>query len=268
MKLAATAVGGQEGPDSVRMARQHLRAAVPEMRRQRRAGRDRGRRFEPGVAAVWPSATRTPRATRYSISSSAPGHFRRERDEHDPSVGGFLTTFKIVSAPTNYVIGRMRPSRPVLGRDVRALPCAVRRSRRACERASSRAFRANASSGPVMSVGRQRVTPVRRSWPTASRSASGWRSGALKSTPAKPLTCRSKKPGKVYLILDRSRAPRRVSPAAAATRRGIEIDGGARMLLEDRRRHLGRDRSLQAAWTAAALRSSGTTQRISRAARI
>ena len=98
MKLAATRVGGEQLPDHVRMTRQQLRAAVAEMRRQRRAGSDgvgdllrRRRRCDR-------CATRTPAPTRYSISGERARHLGRERDQHDAAVSGLLAPLEVVDA--------------------------------------------------------------------------------------------------------------------------------------------------------------------------
>jgi hypothetical protein len=61
--------------------------------------------------------------------------------------------------------------------------------------ASTRALAENRSNDDVMSVGRQRVTPVARIRTSASATRSAVRSGALKSIPPKPFTCRSNSPG-------------------------------------------------------------------------
>ena len=121
IRLANSRVGGQQLPDHVRMPRQHLRAAVAQMRRQRRAGRRSRRRSARGVAAVCPIATRTPDATRCSMSGSAPADFGRERDEHDPAARGVLPAAEVVDARRRHVLARMRAARAVLGRQVRPL---------------------------------------------------------------------------------------------------------------------------------------------------
>src|SRR5215831_10214136 len=58
----------------------------------------------------------------------------------------------------------------------------------------------NVSNEEVMSAGRNLVTPVDLRARIACRHWSGVQPGVLKSTPAKPLTCRSKKPGNSTLI--------------------------------------------------------------------
>src|SRR5262245_57919905 len=58
----------------------------------------------------------------------------------------------------------------------------------------------NRSSEDVMRVGRNLVTPVALSASVACFNWSAVQPGVLKSTPAKPLTCKSKKPGNSILI--------------------------------------------------------------------
>src|SRR4051812_42774593 len=60
--------------------------------------------------------------------------------------------------------------------------------------ASVRAQAANRSRGAVINVGKKRVTPVVRKAAMASAISPAPMRGSLKSTPANPLTCRSKKP--------------------------------------------------------------------------
>ena len=59
------------------------------------------------------------------------------------------------------------------------------------------AHAANDSNDEVMIVGRHCVTPVARIAVRAPPMDSGVASGSLKSTPPKPLTCKSKNPGHV-----------------------------------------------------------------------
>src|SRR5262249_16396058 len=59
----------------------------------------------------------------------------------------------------------------------------------------------NRSSEEVMRVGRYLVTPVALSASVARFTWSAVQPGVLKSTPAKPLTCKSKKPRNSILIL-------------------------------------------------------------------
>src|SRR2546422_957591 len=68
------------------------------------------------------------------------------------------------------------------------------------QRAITRAHVTKSSSGAVMSVGRKRVTPVRRIASAAWSSSAVPTPGRLKSTPAKPFTWRSKSPGNSILM--------------------------------------------------------------------
>ena len=111
-------VGGQLLPDDVRMPRQHRGAAVAEMRRERRAGRDRVGdllRRRRGVADRDAHA----RGTRCSMSAQRARHLRRERDEHDAAAGRILPALEVVAARRRHVRARMRAARAVVRRDVR-----------------------------------------------------------------------------------------------------------------------------------------------------
>src|SRR5712691_2169569 len=72
-------------------------------------------------------------------------------------------------------------------------------------RARTGALPANCAKDDVMSVGRQRVTPVARIRSSASTARSASRSGALKSIPPKPFTWRSNSPGSSILMTDDAR---------------------------------------------------------------
>src|SRR6266571_8707171 len=98
-----------------------------------------------------------------------------------------------------------------------------------------RAQRAKSSKDEVMSVGRQRVTPVSRRASRARAAASAVVAGSLKSTPAKPLTCRSKKPGartRTALPSDLADAPQLADQGHGRRLRG---QVGRRARDEDRR---------------------------------
>ena len=83
-------------------------------------------------------------------------------------------------------------------------------------RAIVRAQAENVSSDEVMSVGRKRVTPVFPIAATASSMRSEVSAGSPKSTPAKPFTCRSKRPGSstVRFVPATAPSPPCVSPEA------------------------------------------------------
>src|SRR4026207_2451318 len=94
------------------------------------------------------------------------------------------------------------------------------------QRARVRAQAENASRGAVMSVGRNRVTPVRRIASAAWSSSVVETAGRLKSTPAKPFTCRSKSPGNSILIslTPRGHGPERLLDVVQHRQRAVDGD--------------------------------------------
>ena len=111
-------VGGQQFPNHVRMARQHLWASIAQVRRQRRAGSDgvaQLRRCRRGVA------DRHPDAVRDQMLDQRHGarHFRGERDQHDAPEGSVLTPFEVVDAGRRDELAWMRAADAVGRRQVR-----------------------------------------------------------------------------------------------------------------------------------------------------
>ena len=107
-------------PDDVRMARERRRAAVAEMRRQRRAS------FHGGVNVIRRGGGVTERHTNPARDEmldqrDRARHFRRQRDEHDPPVGCLLTPREIVDGRGDAMLARMRAAKAVERRDIRAL---------------------------------------------------------------------------------------------------------------------------------------------------
>ncbi len=94
------------------------------------------------------------------------------------------------------------------------------------------------------------------------------RSGALKSTPPKPLTCRSKSPGSLDPHDGHSRDRAAGCRLAAAPPSRVEIERRVRVRLRIERAPCGETAPSTQACTASALRASGTTQTISRDFRI
>ena len=115
----ADRVGRQQLPDHVRMARQHLRAAIAQMRGQRRAGGDR-------IAdLLWRRrgmAERDAHACGHKVldERQRAWHLRRERHEHDPAVGGILPALEVVDVRRDDVRARVGAARAILRRHVRA----------------------------------------------------------------------------------------------------------------------------------------------------
>ena len=114
-------VGRELLPDDVRVPRQHLRAAVAEMRRQRRAGGDRVgdllRRRRP--CGRWRRAR--PRATRCSMSGTAPGTSGASVTSTMRPPAASWRRSKSSTLAGRDVRARMRAARAVFRRDVRTL---------------------------------------------------------------------------------------------------------------------------------------------------
>ena len=104
------------------------------------------------------------------------GHLRRERDEDDAPPAASWRRVKSSTLAGRDVLARMRAARAVLRRQYG--PSMWMPAIAGSEiRARIRAFAAKRSNGEVMSVGRQRVTPVARMRSSASATRSAVRPG-------------------------------------------------------------------------------------------
>ena len=169
-------VGGQLLPDDVRMPRQHRRAAVAEMGRQRRTCRNRIGDLPRGRATVWPIATLTPVDTQPLDELERARNLRRERHEHDAAAGRVLPAREVVRTRRPHVCARMRAARAVLWRDVRPFhvdPCdgRVRDAMRWRPRAAAKSLerRGDERRQQARDAGRRASVPA----PPLTRSRSG-----------------------------------------------------------------------------------------------
>ena len=175
------------------------------------------------VALVCPSETVTPRACSRSISSSAPGSSGASVTKPHGTRGEQALEQRGIGVPPRAQACACRGARG-RGRGLRGVRRgSAGRDRRSGSRAARRIM---SSSADVISVGRYAVTPVSRSASPAVAKPSA--SAPRKSTPAKPLTWRSTKPGAAIPRAarlepdgrDRRRRRARCRPAGAVRRRG------------------------------------------------